>query len=71
MNNLANSSITFEPQNFFIGLMDSFSILLPGTLLTSPLIGEVGLVVLGNRLCEVGNHRRRLFNPTGSPLRPS
>src|SRR5262245_57653919 len=41
--------MNFEPQKFFIGLMDFFSILLPGTLLTWLLMGEVGPVVLGNR----------------------
>lgn len=29
--------MNFAPQNFFIGLMDFFSILLPGALLTCPL----------------------------------
>lgn len=39
--------VNFEPQKFFIGLMDFFSILLPGALLTYLLMGEVGPVVLG------------------------
>lgn len=39
----------FDPQKFFIGLMDFFSILLPGALLTYLLMGEVGPVVLGDR----------------------
>jgi ADP-ribose pyrophosphatase YjhB (NUDIX family) len=39
--------MNFEPQKFFIGLMDFFSILLPGALLTYLLMGEVGPVVLG------------------------
>ena len=41
--------MNFEPQKFFIGLMDFFSILLPGALLTYLLMGEVGPVVLGDR----------------------
>ena len=40
--------VNFEPQKFFIGLMDFFSILLPGALLTYLLMGEVGPVVLGS-----------------------
>lgn len=41
--------MNFDPQKFFIGLMDFFSILLPGALLTWLLMGEVGPVVLGDR----------------------
>ena len=41
--------MNFDPQKFFIGLMDFFSILLPGALLTCLLMGEVGPVVLGDR----------------------
>ncbi|TAP42885.1 NUDIX domain-containing protein [Arthrobacter sp. S39] len=41
--------MNFDPQKFFIGLMDFFSILLPGALLTYLVIDEVGLVVLGDR----------------------
>jgi 8-oxo-dGTP pyrophosphatase MutT (NUDIX family) len=41
--------MNFEPQKFFIGLMDFFSILLPGALLTYLLMGDVGPVVLGDR----------------------
>ena len=40
--------MNFGPQKFFIGLMDFFSILLPGALLTYLLMGEVGPVVLGD-----------------------
>ncbi len=39
--------MNFEPQKFFIGLMDFFSILLPGALLTYLAMDEVGPVVLG------------------------
>ncbi len=39
--------MSFDPQKFFIGLMDFFSILLPGALLTFILMGDVGSVVLG------------------------
>jgi 8-oxo-dGTP pyrophosphatase MutT (NUDIX family) len=41
--------MNLDPQKFFIGLMDFFSILLPGALLTYLLMGEVGPVVLGSR----------------------
>jgi hypothetical protein len=41
--------MNFDPQKFFIGLMDFFSILLPGALLTYLLVGKVGPVVLGDR----------------------
>lgn len=33
--------MSLDPQKFFIGLMDFFSILLPGALLTWLLMGEV------------------------------
>lgn len=39
--------MNFEPQKFFIGLMDFFSILLPGALLTYLLMDEMGPAVLG------------------------
>ena len=41
--------MNFDPQKFFIGLMDFFSILLPGALLTCLLMREVGPAVLGDR----------------------
>lgn len=40
-------------QKFFIGLMDFFSILLPGALLTWLLMHEVGPVVLGDRYAKL------------------
>lgn len=45
--------MNFDPQKFFIGLMDFFSILLPGALLTWLLMGEVGPAVLGDRYAKV------------------
>src|SRR5262249_897842 len=45
----AKQAMSFERQRFFISLMDFFSILLPGALLTYLLMGEVGPVVLGCR----------------------
>jgi ADP-ribose pyrophosphatase YjhB (NUDIX family) len=39
--------MNFEPQKFFIGLMDFFSILLPGALLTYLLMDKAGPNVLG------------------------
>jgi hypothetical protein len=54
--------MNLDPQNFFIGLMDSFSILLPGALLTYLLMGEVGLVVLGDRYATLtGAHAWAAF----------
>jgi 8-oxo-dGTP pyrophosphatase MutT (NUDIX family) len=41
--------MNFEPQKFFIDLMDFFSILLPGALLTFLLMDVAGPVVLGDR----------------------
>ncbi len=38
--------MNFEPQKLFIGLMDFFSILLPGALLTWLLMDELGPTVL-------------------------
>lgn len=43
----------WSPQKLFIGLMDFFSILLPGALLTYLLMGEVGPVVLGDRYSKL------------------
>jgi len=45
--------MNFDPQRFFIGLMDFFSILLPGALLTYLLTGEVGPIVLGDRYANL------------------
>jgi hypothetical protein len=45
--------VNFEPQKFFIGLMDFFSILLPDALLTYLLMGEVGPAVLGDRYAKL------------------
>ena len=45
--------MNFAPQKFFIGLMDFFSILLPGALLTYLLMGEVGPVALGDRYAKL------------------
>jgi 8-oxo-dGTP pyrophosphatase MutT (NUDIX family) len=39
----------FDPQKFFIGLLDFFSILMPGALLTFLLMDDVGPAVLGER----------------------
>jgi uncharacterized membrane protein YoaT (DUF817 family) len=41
--------MNFDPQTLFVGLMDFFSTLLPGALLTYLLMGEVGPVVLVDR----------------------
>jgi hypothetical protein len=45
--------VNFDLQKFFIGLMDFFSILLPGALLTYLLMGDVGPVVLGDRYAKL------------------
>jgi 8-oxo-dGTP pyrophosphatase MutT (NUDIX family) len=47
--------MSFEPQKFFIGLMDFFSILLPGALLTYLLMDEFGPVILGDRYTKLLN----------------
>jgi len=45
--------MNFDPQKFSIGLMEFFSILLPGALLTYLLMGEVGPIVLGDRYAKL------------------
>lgn len=45
--------MNFDPQKLFIGLIDFFSILLPGTLLTWLLMGEVDPAVLGDRYAKL------------------
>lgn len=45
--------MNIDPEKLFIDLMDFFSILLPGALLTWLLMGEVGPVVLGNRYADL------------------
>lgn len=45
--------MNFDPQKFFIGLMEFFSILLPGALLTYLLMDMAGPVVLGDRYCRL------------------
>ena len=43
--------MNFDPQKFFIGLMEFFSILLPGALLTYLLMGE-GVQSCRGSLCQ-------------------
>jgi 8-oxo-dGTP pyrophosphatase MutT (NUDIX family) len=45
--------MNFDPQKFFIGLVDFFAILLPGALLTYLLMDEVGPAVLGDRYAKL------------------
>lgn len=45
--------MNFEPQKFFIGLIDFFSILLPGALLTYLLKEDVGTRLLGDRYDQI------------------
>lgn len=45
---LEGESVNFEPQKFFIGLIDFFSILLPGALLTYLLKDDIGQAFLGD-----------------------
>jgi len=45
--------MSFEPEKFFIGLMDFFSILLPGALLTYLVMDETGSAVLGERYSKL------------------
>lgn len=42
-----------EPQKFYIGLIDFFSILLPGALLTYILKDDAGPIFLGDYYCEL------------------
>ena len=65
--------MNFNPQNFF-GLMDFFSILLPGALLTYLLMDEVGPVVLGSRYTQLAGAQvwaAFLFASTQAPGPPS
>ncbi|MBU3699022.1 MAG: NUDIX domain-containing protein [Candidatus Kapabacteria bacterium] len=45
--------MNFEPQKFFIGLMDFFSILLPGAILSFILMDDVGPILLGQRYARL------------------
>ncbi len=45
--------MNFQPDKFFVGLMDFFSILLPGALLTHLLMDDVGPVVPGDRYAKL------------------
>ena len=45
--------VNIDPRAVFIGLMDIFSILLPGALLTYLLMGQMGPVVLGERYTKL------------------
>lgn len=45
--------MNFNPLKFFIGVMEFFSILLPGALLTWLLMGKVGPAVLGDRFAKL------------------
>ncbi len=66
-----------DSQRVFIGLMEFFSILLPGAVLTCLLMGEVGPVVLGDRYASVSlvqkpgppSCSRAISSATGSSCR--
>ena len=45
--------MNFDPQTIFIGLMDFFSVLLQGALLSWPQLGDVGPVVLADRYAKL------------------
>jgi 8-oxo-dGTP pyrophosphatase MutT (NUDIX family) len=45
--------MNFEPQKFFVGLMEFFTILLPGALLTYLLMDDMGPIVMGNRYAKL------------------
>lgn len=45
--------MNFEPQKFFIGLIDFFSILLPGAMLTYLTMDNLGPRLLGTRYCTL------------------
>jgi len=50
---IATSTDELRPTKLFLGLMDFFCILLPGALLTYLLMGETGLLVLGDRYAKL------------------
>jgi len=52
--------MNFEPQKFFIGLMDFFSILLPGALLTFLLMNQAGALGAGQGAVPVPDRCRGL-----------
>jgi hypothetical protein len=45
--------MNLDPQKFFIGLMDFFSILLPGALLTYLMMGDFAPIILGKRYGQI------------------
>jgi hypothetical protein len=45
--------MNWDPEKFFIGLMDFFSILLPGALLSYLLMDDLGPVLLPRRFCTI------------------
>lgn len=49
--------MNFDPQKLFIGLIDFFSIQLPGALLTWLLMGNVGPVVLGDQYARLDDEQ--------------
>ena len=51
----------FDPSKFFIGLLDFFSILLPGALLTYLFMDNVGPVVLGDRYAKLDDYAFAAF----------
>lgn len=68
--------MNFDRQYFFIGLMDFFSILLPGALPTYLLMGKVGPVVLGDRYAKLAGAQawvgtRRPNSNARSSVRPN
>ena len=60
--------MNFEPQKFFIGLMDFFSILLPGALLTYLLMGGVGPIVRESVMPSSPGLARKLGHPRPATL---
>ena len=45
--------MNFEPQKFYVGLIDFFSILLPGAVFTYLVKDTAGSLVLGNGYCQL------------------
>jgi hypothetical protein len=60
--------MNFDPQKFFISMMDFFSVLLPGALLSYLLMGEVGPVMLGDRYARLAGAQAWAAFPCASYL---
>jgi hypothetical protein len=79
--NFIQSNMGFEPQKFFIGVIDFFSILLPGALLTFLFKNQLGPYILGAAYSQLSGSEGPaaflfrlvgpLFHPTSTEGAPS